>query len=394
MTKSRKLTTFAPLTIELVSEPLRKHVDPESPQQLRMPAAKNLVPMRPAEMLSVLAVLAFDQDTEIADAARDSLEGLPDAIMRRALAEATSSLVLDVCAKLVVDFEEGVVTVLRNAATDDRTVAWLATHSRGRVLEIIADNQQRYLRHPEIIEALYHNPRTPMSTVDRVIETAVRRGVMIDSIPAFEIMAAEISGDALPSESTRFEGLDDEQYLKLLDQFGAFEAEPEAKPLAQSLRDEDGAEGEVEPEPEVEETRFADLTQKLAKASLSQRIRLAMVGDKNARSLLIRSPQRLVSVAVLKNPRLTDMEVLTYTQNRAVSEDCIRTIANNRDWTKNYQIAYALTCNPKTPARIAMRFLGNLFERDLRSVAKNRNVSVAIQRHAKKTLELKEKRRS
>ncbi|MCA9520369.1 MAG: hypothetical protein KC609_05335 [Myxococcales bacterium] len=389
MTKSSKITPFMPLTASLVSEPLRNHVDPTSPQQVRMPAAKNLVPMRPADMLTVLAVLLFDPDREVSDAARESLFGVPETMALRGLSEALPALVLDVCAKAFSDREEALVTILRNNATDDRTFASVATNGRGRVLEIVADNQKRYLRHTEIIEALYHNPHTPMSTVDRVIETAVRHEVMIDSIPAFEIVAAEIRGDAVPGqENTRFEGMDDEQYLKLLAQFGAFESEKPA-PIPAEMENVD----EEEPAEVEDEVRFADLTQKLAKLNLSQRIRLAMVGDKNARSLLIRSPQKLVSTAVLRNPRITDMEVLNFAQNRSISEDCVRLISNNRDWTKNYQIAYALTCNPKTPARLAMRFLSSLFERDLRSVAKNRNISVAIQRHAKKTLEMKEKRR-
>jgi hypothetical protein len=56
-----------------------------------------------------------------------------------------------------------------NAATDDRCYAFLASLPHRRVIEIVANNQTRLLRHPEIVEALGNNPLTGRATIDRIL---------------------------------------------------------------------------------------------------------------------------------------------------------------------------------------------------------------------------------
>ena len=52
----------------------------------------------------------------------------------------------------------------------------------------------------------------------------------------------------------------------------------------------------------------------------------------------------------------------------------LRTIGQNRSWTKNYGVIAALTRNPKTPLAVSMRFVQRLSDRDLKMISLDRNL--------------------
>ena len=70
--------------------------------------------------------------------------------------------------------------------------AELARTGSETVTELIATNEDRLLHHPRIIELLYLNKRTRMSTADRLIDLAVRNGLTLTGIPAFKEAAAAL----------------------------------------------------------------------------------------------------------------------------------------------------------------------------------------------------------
>ena len=84
---------------------------------------------------------------------------------------------------------------------------------------------------------------------------------------------------------------------------------------------------------------------------------------KEMRAVLIRDPNKLVSVSVLSSPKLTESEVENFSKLANVSEEVLRIIGSNRGWTKNYGVIAALTRNPKTPLGISMKFVQRLTER-------------------------------
>ncbi len=119
---------------------------------------------------------------------------------------------------------------------------------------------------------------------------------------------------------------------------------------------------------------------------VAEKIKMAQTGDKEWRSLLIREANKMVSSAVLKNPRITEGEVLAVAKNRSASDDLIRIILLNRDWLKNYEMKKALVTHPRTPLQKAMRFMTFLTEKDIKELAKSRNVSQAIVNNARRML--------
>jgi len=115
---------------------------------------------------------------------------------------------------------------------------------------------------------------------------------------------------------------------------------------------------------------------------MKDRVKLAMKGDREARNILIRDPNRIVAQAVIQNPRITEQEVEKVSAMRSVPEDVLRQIAINRNWARNYSIVHNLARNPRTPIANVISILTRLQLRDLQAMTKNRNVSDAIRKQA------------
>ena len=111
-----------------------------------------------------------------------------------------------------------------------------------------------------------------------------------------------------------------------------------------------------------------------------------MKGDREARNILIRDPNRLVSSAVVNNPRITEQEVEMIAAMKSLSEDILRQIASNRQWSRSYNVMHNLVRNPRTPMANIMTIMTRLQLRDLTALSKNRNVSDAVRRHALRLL--------
>jgi hypothetical protein len=138
--------------------------------------------------------------------------------------------------------------------------------------------------------------------------------------------------------------------------------------------DEGAPEGEVR----------ASTVQKIAGLNVAQRMTLAMKGSREERAVLIRDPNKIVAVAVLSSPKLTETEVESIAKMANVSDEILRMIGFSRAWTKNYAVVHALVKNPKTPVAISMNFLSRLSDKDLRNLSTNRNVPDVLRNTARR----------
>lgn len=119
---------------------------------------------------------------------------------------------------------------------------------------------------------------------------------------------------------------------------------------------------------------------------ISEKIKMALSGDKEWRKILIKDANKLVSSGVVKNPRMSEPEVLTLLKSGVQNDEIMRLICANKEWVKNYQIRKALIENPKTPLANALRYLSTMNEKDVAGYAKSRNISSVIATQAKRTL--------
>lgn len=128
------------------------------------------------------------------------------------------------------------------------------------------------------------------------------------------------------------------------------------------------------------------LAARIGALKVGERIKLALKGNRESRSILIRDSARLVRKFVLQNPRITEDEILAITKNRSSDGELIEAITKHRSWTQNYQIRLALVSHPKTSMGVGLRFVSSLQDRDLRIIAKSKNVPAAMSSAAKRII--------
>ena len=128
------------------------------------------------------------------------------------------------------------------------------------------------------------------------------------------------------------------------------------------------------------------VSQKIAAMSMPEKLKAATKGTKEMRSILVRDPNKLICAAVMSSPKLTEQEVEGIARMASVSEDVLRIIGANRAWMKNYKIASGLTRNPKTPLALSLNILHRINDRDLATLAVDRNVPEQLRIAAKKKI--------
>lgn len=143
----------------------------------------------------------------------------------------------------------------------------------------------------------------------------------------------------------------------------------------------------VEVQDAVDEKKSKSIADLIRSLSVPGRIKLALLGNMTARALLIRDPNRQIPLFVLENPRLTENEVYEFAKNTAVDESVLREIAKNSHWMKTYQIKHAIVGNPKCPIDIALQWVKHLRDKDLKLLAKSKNVSNVIATQCRKLIE-------
>lgn len=129
-----------------------------------------------------------------------------------------------------------------------------------------------------------------------------------------------------------------------------------------------------------------NVQQIVLKMSPAQKIKLALTGAKDARGLLIRESSKIIAQSVLANPRITLGEVESFAKSANLSEDVIRKIGTNAEWTRKSTVVTALVYNPKTPVSISLGFINRLSERDLGILEKSRSVPEAVRSTARTQL--------
>ncbi len=368
-----------PASLTDLSQQALRILASDAPPQLRMMAASGLAPLGPVDLVSVLYALSYDQDESLATKARASLGKLPDNVLLGALEQKLDPAVLDGVARLLVRRDDAVERVLLNRFLQDETTVWLTENLRSeRLLEIVAANEERMLRTPRIIEVLYMNKAARMSTVDRAIELAVRHGLELDGIPTFAEARAAIEGQLILEETDEPLQEDDDFSAALMDDDLLGIDDETLDDILDSLQSQ-----QASPKKTDEEEKATTFEASLSGLTVSQKIRMAMLGNSTQRAVLVRDSNKLVTMAVLKSPGVGDSEVIRYSKARSLPEEAVRYIASKREWTKQYQVKVNLVNNPRTPLQDALRFLNHLRPIDVRGLERSKDVPQSIVNAAK-----------
>ena len=357
-----------------------------APAAMKLMAARGMAPLPPAELVVAIYQLGFSAEETVREAAMKSAADLPDAVLQGALAAALDPRVLDFFARRVTKRDKLVQLLLLNRAVHDDTLRYLATVLDEAGLETIAKNDERLLRSPGIIAALYLNPRTRMSTAQRIVELAARNDVRVDQIPTFDEITRSVLQDAATLDPVQLDAefkdaaiiaVSEEEQAAALDEAAAAEA-AEAAEVEALL--EGPKEGEAPPEQAEKEKR-------LEKLSPAAKIRIATLGNSFARGTLIRDKNKQVSMACIKSPGVSDSEALKYANNRSLDANIVGFISNNRSWTRLPGIRLALCNNPKTPLPTTLRMLPTLNIRDLKILMRSKGIPAVVCKQAKELVQ-------
>jgi hypothetical protein len=216
----------------------------------------------------------------------------------------------------------------------------------------------------DLLEFLLVNPAFPERLQDQILSELANLGgpseeLIEEAVPATEMEEelAPATSAAIPVESAQV-------------------AEP----------DQPGA----KPKKEEKEKKRETLVEKIGRMSAVEKIKLALTGNQEARFLLIRDANKIVSRSVLQSPKLSDAEMEAYASLKNVSEEVLRLIAMNRAFIKNYSVARALINNPRAPIDVSLPLLSRINEKDLKGLSLNRNVPEVIRGMAAKMIKARE----
>jgi hypothetical protein len=332
-------------------DPSSKFLDPATPKQVRMAAARGFAPLGAKEMVELLTRLMRDADAEIAAAAAVTLADWPeDELLPEIQSESCSPEVLDQLASSTTA-EPLLEAIIINTATPSATAARLARTVPGRLLELILYNKVRILECPAILTNAKVNP---------AITAECQR------------LVQEIESEFFSNKSTAYSvGTGVEEAKE--------EVETEPSEILSDLTSLEGL--PVDPG-----ARESAIFEKLSKMTVPQKMRTAMFGTREVRAILIRDPNREVARNVLRSPKLTDNEIETFASMRNVSDDVLRDIGNSRELTRTYGVVHGLVKNPRTPAMISQRLLGRLQTRHLTGLTRDRGIPEAVRRNAQRIL--------
>lgn len=361
--------------LESIPENLRRFIDPSLDRDTRIMAARGLVPIPLEDMALVLYYLTFDKDDEVVNESKQSLFTLPYNTLERVLSnESVPDGLLDYFAKNTendIHFEK----IIINNATSDSTIQYLAENIHNQYLiELISDNHQRILRSHEIVDALSKNPAISRSTLDKVISFISLYLEKEVNIP----QALQDSSEE-PQQVDQSEAIVESVESSFLDEVE----------IPEEFLEEEGEEGELDLE-EEQSPKYQNLFFAIKSMTLPEKLKLCIMGNAEARRILVKEPNRVVALAALKNPRMTDMEINIAAQSTSVSEEVLREISNNRDWTKHYDIKVSLVTNPKSPADVSMNFIRHMRDKDLKLLSRSKNVPGVVSTAARRILMQKE----
>jgi hypothetical protein len=382
-------------------------IDGSAPRPAQVAASRGILPLPQADLLEILVAFQNGSDPELKENAATALrsqdtESLGDTVLSGEVAPSVLSYFMgrtDLPAKL----HESIV---QNTRTPPAAIAKFAGATQNAsLLELISFNQQLLIQHPAIIDAIISNPNKPAEAARRASE--IKREFFEKERGAQQIanelrargndaaaefieqsdFAADLGASGMSAEDALFlaqhiEVLDnetDDSWLALEYIEEIYEETEEQRQAAfgkilGELQMEAGEEG-------LSGERIS-MINRVMKMGVKDRVKLGMKGDREARNILIRDPNRLVASAVANNPRLTEQEVEMIASMRSIPEEILRQVASNRQWSRNYNVVHNLARNPRTPLANVMTILSRLQLRDLIALSKNRNVSDNVRRQA------------
>jgi len=368
------------------------------PANLMHSAAHGSLALPPGETLEILVYLALHHKV-FGEHARLTLAGWDEAASLAAAADAkTSAEVLGYFVSPENLRSSLLPALAENPSVSEESLDALAVSGVRSTVEVLWASP-RVKKAPRLLQALQANPNLRPQEHAAISETLAA----LETSPANAVPEAETSEVVVDEAVAKFleenaaelvaeknrpfqpiglahEGTESGTTVAPAPQTpvasATASAHPEGKPVVAAAMHP-----KKHPIPAHEERRDSTL-QKISKLNIQGRISLAMRGNKEERSILIRDSTKLVPMAVLDSPKVSDSEVEAFALQKIVLEAVLRAIPMKRKFAKNYSILRNLCYNPRTPIDVSLGLMKNLLVHDLKNLSGNKEVSDTIRKLA------------
>lgn len=123
----------------------------------------------------------------------------------------------------------------------------------------------------------------------------------------------------------------------------------------------------------------------MSQLTLGQRRFLARCHDRTRLDRLLYDPDPGVVCNLLRNPHLTEQDVVRLASRRPTRAVIQREIHQSR-WGDRYRIRVSLVCNPYTPPELSVKLCGFLLRKELRQVAGDASLHQLVRDEARQLL--------
>ena len=338
-----------------------------APLPVRSAAARGALPLPRAVLTRLYLLLRNDPDESVRADAESSLAQLEPGVLLEILSDPSCDpTVLEHFAGVAARDEKLAEKVAFHPNANGRTLGVLATEGSAGVLELVLTNQERLLATPGLVDRLSTNPALRPDQCGRLLD-------LIDRF--FQGEAKRVADEAGPGVAPA-ETVGAEDVVKFLDlDVGELYTASEITDAEEFAKSEN---------PMVRSAYKRILTLNVAQKAI-----LAMKGGREERVILVRDTNKIVALSVLKNARMTEGEVEMIAAMRNVSDEILRNVGINREWSQNYTVVANLVRNPRTPPSVSTNFVARLNNKDLKLIAGDRNVPEIIRKMAKRTFDLR-----
>jgi hypothetical protein len=375
------------------------------PPNLMHAAARGALLVPAGEMMEILVHLAL-RNKIFGEEARMTLAGWDEKASRSVAADpATSREVLEYLVAPKNLRPALLPSLLENPSVGEEELAQLAALGSREVVEILLASE-RVRKSPILRDALRANPRLRANETLAITKPAEPMEALEPARPAGAVGdAEEAGGPESADEATLAQAIAD--YIRANESELAADPNHPFQPIGNLHEEEGGPEGApqttvalpgaaAKPESQLAKPVAAttrkpvhgqpekrdNTLQKIAKLDVKGRVSLAIRGSKEERSILIRDGTKLVAMAVLDSPKVSDGEVENFSQQKNVLEAVLRAIPMKRRFAKNYAVNRNLVYNPRTPLDVSLGLLKKLLVHDLKNLSGNKEVSDTIRKLA------------
>ncbi len=308
------------------------------PRDLRLLAAQGALPLKTDDLVELLHHLLGDSDAQIGQTAAGTLRALSVDDLAPVLAARETAAPILAWALLHREEPKLREAALQNVTTPDEAIEQVAGRLTEGLAELIVINQVRLLRRHSLLVALESNAGLSNDQKRRLRE--LRESFHIGAAQATAPPApvpAPVAAPPAPAPAAE---------------------EPPPEPEA-PLTEEEAVFHYLSEEERADAPKISAV-QKIYKMNTAEKVLAALKGTREERTLLIRDRNRLVTTAVLGSPKLTEAEVEQIAAMKNVSDEVLRTVGNNRDWTKKYNVLLNLVKNPRTPVGLSIGLVARL----------------------------------